>query len=352
LTEDLPGDDKFEDSMWRSEVERGFIPMKSKIVSYLAPLALAFLQTASAAQNSLYFLESQVPTEVQAAHESFLMGEFDKMAVQIKRALMAYPYDAGIQRDLLDLYDKAYELKGFSAISPDWQAPKGVHWIGVSAKKIYQSQRGTIDYRIGLSFDHDKELDVEQARVVKYPNEVILDKERGVGDWDESPEGDRMLSFWIGSEYLKRSISEGLYLLEIKLKGQETVHGWFLFSRVNATESPEVSVPTKRQVFSTGNPTFQWKNFVSSEYRSYEKRKITLVVFRNANGVKDNTWSFSHEANLTSATVGTSGEGEIGAKTLRPDEYVLHLNYRERRQFGDLTVSRESVTQTPFSVKY
>lgn len=303
-------------------------------------------------RSSSYFSDSKTPTEVTAAHESFLMGNFDQMALDIKKALMAHAGDEAIQRDLLDLYDKAYELRGNSAISPDWHAPRGVIWLGVSAKKRFRPSQNAVDHRIAISMDYEKGAEIEQLRIVKYPNEVIIDKAQNIGNWSEDTNPDGTLNLWGAADYQRKLVSDGLYLIDIKLKGQETTHGWFLFSRINATESPEATVPSINQVLSTGTPTFQWKDFVSSEFRSYETRRIKIAVVLRADNVNSNTWYVNRPAPFSSITVGSEGNGIIGVKALPADNYIFQLNYAESRQFGDLTVRRESGTHVPFSVKY
>jgi hypothetical protein len=339
--------------------ERGFNPMlKNLKIKTLTIFILftVFSLPAFAAKDANsgvpFFVDPKMPTEVQAAHESFLAGNFDQMALDIKRALMAHPGDESIQRNLLDLYDKAYEIRGDGAINPDWHAPKEILWFSIGVKKMFRPDRGLIDYRMSASLDFSKGSEIEQLRIVHFPSEVIIDKAQGIGmSFDEiSPDG--INGLWIGADYRKQPISEGLYLLDIKMKGKETTHGWFLLSRIIASESPEVSVPAINQTFSTGNPSFQWKNFVSSQYRNYEQRGEGVNIIRYSPNVTSNTWTINHRpATLTSVTVGAGNEGETGAKTLAPDDYVFQLTYRERHKFGDLLISRDSGTHVPFTVK-
>jgi hypothetical protein len=200
--------------------------------------------------------------------------------------------------------------------------------------------------------DYEKGAEIEQLRVVKYPNEVIVDKAQNIGDWIEDTNSDGTLNIWGGAEHQRKLVSDGLYLIDIKMKGQETTHGWFLFSHINASAAPEATIPSINQVLTTGTPTFQWKDFVSPEFKSYESRRIKIGIVLRADNVKSNTWYINRPAPFSSITIGSEGNGITGVKVLPADNYIFQLNYAESRQFGDLSVRRDSGTHIPFSVKY
>jgi hypothetical protein len=109
--------------------------MKTKMLIVVLTL---FTASAFARSPVPYFADPTLLTEVQAVHESFLAGNFDQMAIHIKRALIAYPGDLAIQNDVLALLDQAYELRGHEAVSPDWHMPEGITWINVNAKKRFK----------------------------------------------------------------------------------------------------------------------------------------------------------------------------------------------------------------------
>jgi hypothetical protein len=122
------------------------------------------------------------------------------------------------------------------------------------------------------------------------------------------------------------------------------MHGWFIFTRMTGAESPEITGPTPNQVYVDANPTFTWKNFVSSEYRHFERRKI-FVAAGFADGRVPDVFQFSSKSKETPPT-------QIRVdKPLVAGDYYMRVSYRERRDFGPLTLSRESDTTMPFSVK-
>ena len=306
--------------------------------------------SASAASPSGYFVDKGMPSEVVAAHASFLGGDFNQMGVSIKRALMAYPDDAGIKKDMLELFHRAYQLAGDRAITPDFKLPREVTWATVGSRKRLKVATGEIGYRLNFSFDLIRDASIEQLRIVRYPNSLVVDRQAGVGYFDESLEdGKPVLSG--SSEYTNTPNPEGLYLVDVKIKGGEATQGWFIFESNNAPDSPEVTVPVLHQVFTTSTPTFQWSDFVSSLFQGFEQRKTYAAVISAQAGVRDNTWVVNRKAGFTQATVGETGEGVTGAKLLVPGEYLLQLTYRERHYFGDLVIGRETSTHVPFTVK-
>ena len=297
-----------------------------------------------------YFTDPRVPTEVQAAHDAFLRGDFAQLGVNIKKAIMAYPTDPGVREDMLELYDKAYELKGYPGIPADWSAPQGVTFLSVGVKKRYDPVKGTVRYRMDVYADMSKGQEVQQVQLIRFPGEVISDNSGNLG-YFEASEQDGVPNFWLGGDYHSSPNVEGMYLLNIQIKGQEMVHGWFLVSKMNASESPVINVPTVDQTFNTTTPSFYWNDFVSPEYRSFERRRIYLSVVERKNDAKDNTWALGIRPPASSATIGAGLEGEEGAKQLKSGDYVFQVSYRERIKFGDLVIGRESSSVVPFSVK-
>ncbi|MBS1960898.1 MAG: hypothetical protein JST04_01690 [Bdellovibrionales bacterium] len=321
--------------------------MKIQSLSSQALLAFSTLAasvSAEAAPANRFFVDPRFPSEVQAAHELFYQEKFDAMAVEIKTALLKYPRDAAIRQDVLALFDAAYELRGNGAVNPDYRLPDSVTWMSVADKKRMRSSTGAIAHRFTMSLDHKAGSEIDQLRVVRYPDAVILDKQAGIGEFEPADEPDGTKNLWAAGPNQREALPEGLYLFDLKMKGQETMHGWFLFSRMTATESPTVTVPAVDQVLATATPTFAWKNFVSSEFRNYERRKVFVAV-GYADGREPDLFQFS------SKTGGSQPTETTVDKPLPSDEYVMRVSYRERREFGPLTLSRESDTAVPFTVK-
>jgi hypothetical protein len=317
------------------------------------------LNVAYAVGQGAYFVSPKTPTEVQAAHDAFLKGDFNAMALHIRDALLAYPGDEAVLSDLLELYDKAYEIKGDQAITPDWSAPKELQWFIVSSKKKYNVSNGKQEYRINVSAGYDKSQDLEQFQVVRYPNEVLIDRKAGLGEItvtpDPSPSSPNCLDFWAAADYHAAQNPAGLYLMTLKMKGQEEVRGWFILGKTaNASESPEVLSPTPDQVLTSATPSFAWKDFVSPQYRNFEKRKVTVAVVRCCPDVTDDTWVATRKAPFTEAAVGEQiPDAEVtGLKSLPSDAYVVQVTYKERRRFGSMVLSRDTSTQVPFTVRY
>jgi len=169
-------------------------------------------------------------------------GDFAQLGVNIKKAIMAYPTDPGVREDMLELYDKAYELRGYQAIPADWSAPSGITWLSVGVKKRYDPVKGNVRYRMDVYADMTKGQEVQQVQLIRFPGEVIADNSGNNGYFDAS-ETAGIPNFWLGADYHGSPNADGMYQLNIQIKGQEMVHGWFLVSKMNASESPVVTVP-------------------------------------------------------------------------------------------------------------
>lgn len=322
-----------------------------KLNSILCVTALSLVLSLRAGAAETYFSDPAAPPEVQAAHESFLRGDFKELGIDIKRALLAYPGDATIQADMLGLFDQAYALKGDSAITPDWKAPEGITWLNVSVKRRHNVESGEVIYRMSIYADLKAGAEAEQVQIIKYPGEVIVDKQGGIGSFEAGVEEGHP-NFWFGQNY-QHSMphTDGLYLITLKMKGQDAVQGWFVVSKLTASKSPAVATPVVNQSFGTGTPTFQWTDFVSPEHRSFENRKVFVSVSEHRVDAKDNSWTLNVPAPITTATVGAGLAGETGAKSLAKGDYIYQLNYRERLHFGDISLSRECATAVPFSIR-
>jgi hypothetical protein len=323
-------------------VKKGNSNMK-KIILSLASILSVFASVTTEAAPNRFFVDPSFPSEVQAAHELYYQGKFDAMALEIKAALLKYPNDDAIRRDLLSLFDSSYELRGNGAISPDWKLPKGVTWMSAAFKKRMNSTTGVIRHRFAMSINFAAGSDVEQVRVVRYPNQVLIDKQAGIGRVDYADEPNNERNIWVASPNQHDPVGDGLFLFDLKMSGGETLHGWFIGSRTTPSDSPEVLSPTPNQIVTDAQPTFSWKNYVSSDYRNYEVRRVFVAAsLANANDDAYQRMSSSKETPPTSIQVD---------KPLVSGDSVMRVSYRERRTFGPLTLSRESDTAQLFTLK-
>src|SRR5262249_13732979 len=162
------------------------------------------------------------------------------------------PGDSAIQSDVLDLYDKAYELKGHEALNPDWKAPPAINWLSITARKKLSLARNVTEYRMQLNAEYPLGQDLEQAQLIRYPNEVLVDRQAGIGELNlKQYKGNA--DFFLGSEFRRTPNAPGLYLLVLKMRGSDPVQGWFILGKdANATGSPEVTSLKPDQVITGG----------------------------------------------------------------------------------------------------
>ena len=260
----------------------------------------------------------------------------------MRKGLMNYPGDEGVKTNLLSLYDKAYALKGYEALPSDWKIPEGADYLAVSFVKRYRPAQKTIVHRVNLSVDFPVGSVMEKFRLIQFPDRVLIDREKGIGTCDtEVTNG--VDGLWCSSASQNTPHSDGLYLIDFQVKGKPEGHGWFIASRMAGKESPEIILPLYNQILTEQKPTLHWKNFVSSEYRSYEKRKLRLAIAEVSASAEPDLW------NVPSANAGATS---VKIDRPLPDgAYELRLSYKERHRFGGLTISRDSDTVQPFSVK-
>ncbi len=233
-------------------------------------------------------------------------------------------------------------MKGVRALEPDYQIPTTIPYLSFSVRNRFKLESGINDHSMDISFAHQKGTELEQIRLIQYPNNVMIDKIGGVGYVEDSfnpNEGE--FEGWAGSKKQSTLIPEGLYTFEIKLKGLPVFEGWFLMSGLNSIQSPKVNKPNLDQEYLTHQPNFTWSDFVTSEHQSrpYETRKVSAAV-TNKNG--DDIATF--ETNGVTEQIAVSTPIASGS-------YTFRVAYKERHYFGSLSLVRKSDTLVPFKIK-
>ena len=323
-----------------------------KYLALPALLSLGFsLSHPVAAQAAGFFEFSSTPTEVQLAYESFYRGNYEKMCDQIKTALMAYPNDLAIKQNLMELYDRALAVRGKVGINAGLKLPSSIKYMTVGIRKRLVLGRDVVKYQVTSAVDFMKGDELEQLRIVAFPNQVVLDKKGKVGEFDEMALGADQMSAYGSTIAGQEPAQEGLYLVDVKMKSGENTSGYFFVSKMTASDSPEVLNPLPDAEFSAGRPQFTWRDFVSKEYQSYEKRRLGIRVSTYETG--DDLWAYNGEViQNTKMEYGVpTEEYPQGVPPLSAGKYTFRVVYREKHVSGDLSLARESVTIVPFSVK-
>ncbi|MCM2276632.1 MAG: hypothetical protein NDJ89_00975 [Oligoflexia bacterium] len=307
----------------------------------------------SGALAGSFFASGEGP--VVGAQQAYAQGDFRKMMLEIKAGLEAAPQDRAIRENLLSLYRKAREVAGTNGLPADWELPPELTNFRISTRRSEVDTSG-VAYLLKVNSSQSESGSVRQLQIVRHPDEVVLDKQKEIGDWSENsgagfPRGTPMFSFQ--GARTKRPVPAGLYLLKIELTNGKKVDGWFILDELaNASDGPRVSSPTPGQIFGSGNPTFRWTDFRSPEYQSQELRSLWVSVFDPAAKNYEQKWSesFGSPSLQQEATVGPSKLGRA-IEALAPGEYRFTVEFSERHRFGDLQVSRASSVNRVFAIK-
>lgn len=286
------------------------------------------------------------------AQQAYVAGDFKAMAVNLRQTLEQNPYDSVVKDNALSLLAKAYENSADGLIPADWHLPDEIKQMKVGVKYKVKDG-GHYNLRVYGSTKHRGSI--AQMQVIQYPDHVVLDKNGNIGHWNLNAQIDSLdHEYELSGDGSREPIAAGLYLLNMTLNDGTQTKGWFILEEnINSTATPKVSVPTKDQVFKTGHPTFKWSHFYSPQYRPFERRSLWAGVSRAE--PPDYKWDevfghFEYPPTSEELTVDANGEPMSLAK-LNPGSYVFFIDYHERRNFGDLVITRDSITGRDFKVK-
>lgn len=316
-----------------------------KIKNILATSAMSLVLIATSAKA-----DSLVSADLTAAHHQFIKGDVAAMMTSLHR-LFQDPKSSDLEKqNAYELLNKVYASRGRREIPVDWKLPTEVKKMKLSVRRRMGLDGAT--YRFGIGGLLEKENTIQQLQFIQYPDRVIVDKEKGIGIWEETSSSDGP-EYFIRSEPTKEAPKEGLYLLNLVMTNGKTMNGWVIVNDMVSTDNTNIVVPSMGQVFNTQNPTLRWEDFKSPEYKPYERRTLSgLVLTRELNGAKEEErWEiWQRDPMKTETTVGVDPDGK-GVSKLEKGAYILYVNYSERRKFGDIELCRDSATISPFYVK-
>jgi hypothetical protein len=200
-------------------------------------------------------------------------------------------------------------------------------------------------YKLSIWLNAPTDSRVAQVQLVRFPNDVILDKEAGLGFYtaDKRADGTFDLALSTAGGGLREPPAEGLYLLNFRLDDGSVTQGWFVLDNLTSNAMPVVAAPAVGAHLPPGPVSFRWEDFRSSSYDPCESRRLRINIGKNLPQYPywEPTWKFSQQ-NPTA----TSVESDAVA----PGDYWVTVAYDETRQFGDLTLTRNSRTGRPITV--
>ena len=287
------------------------------------------------------------------AELALIEQDYKEALTQLRKTAINHPSDTIIQKRVFEVFEKIMtESKG--KVNLDWELPESITRLRLQTQRKDNGK----SYKISLKGNHRELLSVKQLRLTQFPERVLLDKSKGIGDWWE--ESDSLYGggqyFELKSKNLKKPVQDGLYFIYLELSNGDKVDGWVFLNRGGTSSSnPIIDVPVRGQKFSNTIPFFQWQNFKSPEYKKFERRHLALFVSKSE--APKYSWDpywlyFPGHARETKISYGDNKKtGLPPAKNLTPGRYVFILNYHESYQMGPITVQRTSRTRKPFHVE-
>ncbi len=316
-------------------------------------VSLSLLALPLAVEAGGFFGTKSVEDPVTQAHEAFLKKDYARMSSKIRSALQSSPRDPAVKENLFGLLRKTVAALGIESLPIDWSVPSELSNTRIVFRRFAQD---SIKYTIAFQGDGPTETDsgIQKLQIIKYPDQVIADRETGVGEWYSKLDQGANSTFELKSTPSMTRPETGLYLLNIGLKNGKQVDGWFIVDDESFSgESPELLSPANGEVTSNPTPVIQWKDFKSSHYKPFEKRAMSVVIATN--NPPQYEWNPKWELHLSSpdlteATVGST-EGATGVSRLEKGRYRTMISFREQRSFGNMRLIRNSIVTHPFTVK-
>ena len=287
------------------------------------------------------------------AQQSYAAGDVKAAAEGIAQALKG-DVDPLVRSRALELLGSSYKEFGARGIPVDWQLPREITRMRVQVQARDSGDK-SISYSIRVAGSDTAIGVIKQLQIVRYPDQVLLDKKAGIGNWGEDLDiTDHKPYYWLGGPSSKTQIPGGLFFLNIEMASGEKTQGWFVMEDdMNSTATPELSSPSPGDVYDTATPTFTWTPFRSPEYKATDARTFFLGVeeITHDDNWKD-VWSYYPErVDNTEVTLGSIADSSGVSSLEAGKQYLVYLNFGERRYFGPLQIVRQSQTQRRFTVK-
>jgi hypothetical protein len=288
--------------------------------------------------------------EIRAAHEAYLENRLLDMNRDLKSALMKAPDDEGLLENAGKLLRAAHKRAGDEALPVDWSLPPEVSYLKLAVNRISFDRPA---YRVQMNLDGPSEESLEQLKLTRYPEEVIIDKAGGVGETSVEVDSEGVTNFWFGTDYEEDAPKDGLYLLDIKIKDRPIVRGWVILSDMVASQSPRIFSPAPGTVVRDAHPTFDFENFRTPEYVQGQRRNLYLRVRVGMPGDENpEKWEAKiEEPALTRATLGVAPTIGEGLTELEEGAHRLQVIYEERERFGPIILGRQAASIVPFQVR-
>lgn len=296
---------------------------------------------------------TEIQGPIQKAHEAYLKNDGKTLALAVKAGLELAKNQGPVKKNLLGLFSAAEKNGLLQNIEPNWILPKEITYASFESHRRYKLENGKVSFFLAVSMGVAPDQELEQLQVIRFPDQVILDKAANIGNWNITTNS-RETNFWAGTDQKVTQNEEGLYLINLKIKGQPMVQAWLILADKNSSSSPVVTEPALKQIFTTNQPVFKWRKFVSPEFKQNEASRISIRVTKTDSEETEVSQVRLKDSKATSLKFGDSNAVvEVnGPDQLSTGDYYFNIAYREVENFGGFQIRRTSSTKVPFSVKY
>jgi hypothetical protein len=257
------------------------------------------------------------------------------------------------QPHLLKIHDRLmkYEKEHGPIVPLDWRAPENLFYLVPAVTRVYNPVKDRTYFNFDVFAVAKEENSVEQLQLIRYPNEVIMDRKAGIGIWDEGHLAPNSWpNFTLGTYNLPKAPKDGLYLLNIKARNQPMIHGWFILTRATSSANPTIQAPSPNEKLHTSDPMFRLADFTSPEFKPFQMKKRILKIWQRNTEDDKSVWSSAQVGPVASAVTVSEAPNRTGVSSLENGSYALKASYQERWFFGDLLIGRHSTTEVPFKI--
>lgn len=289
------------------------------------------------------------PESLSAAHAAYLDGNLQLMFQQLRITLEEHQDDDAIRANALALLQEAY-AGNRGRVPSDWKLPGDITALRLGV--VRRARTDVVEYTVRLAGDMRRHGVITQLQLMRHPHEVIVDKQAGIGEWEETDGENGGVEFELSAPCMPLAIPDGLYRITMVLHDGTRTEGHIILSDVVATQAPRVLSPSPGERVAAGPLSFRWQDFRSPEYKPFEYRGLWMAVARMDPPLYDwqQQWStYVHQPALDSVVIDRDAAGR--ELKLRDGRYVFVLNYSEAKHQGDISIRRQSVTTTPFHVR-
>ena len=271
-----------------------------------------------------WFAQKNPQVELQAAHEAYIEGDLDRTTLSIKEALKSK--DEDVRENAMALWKQTLVNHPNERQHADWVLPADVTKMVVN--EIYSVRPDDDGYEMRIKGQLAKSGAMTQLQLIRYPNEIVLDKNAGTGRYSETIEDGKVIFELKRNRQTRHPLTEGLYLLNISTSDGKLTQGWFIMANLAATATPKILEPINGATFATGNPTIKWQDYRSPEYQSSESRLFYLWI-SDVNDTKDVDLCAADQDDptITQLTVGKEA-GPQCDKALPTGDYFLRRSAR------------------------